>query len=94
VKVSQLLQAKEEFVGGKQEALAKVLTCLKEIASFYPKHIEKEDKHFFLPCMDYFTETERDRMLEDEMDFDKGFIHKIYKEKTQQVRLALSSQLT
>jgi hypothetical protein len=33
-------------------------------------------------------------MLEDEMDFDKGFIHKIYKEKTQQVRLALSSQLT
>ena len=43
--------------------------------------------------MDYFTESERDRMLEDEMDFDKGFIHKIYKEKTQQVKLALSSQL-
>jgi hypothetical protein len=43
--------------------------------------------------MDYFTETERDRMLEEEMEFDKGFIHKIYKEKTQQVRLALSSQL-
>ena len=93
VKVSQLLQAKGEFVGGKQEALAKVLTCLKEIAIFYPKHIEKEDKHFFLPCMDYFSETERDRMLEEEMDFDKGFIHKIYKEKTQQVKLALGSQL-
>ena len=83
VKVSQLLQAKGEFVGGKQEALAKVLSCLNEIAGFYPKHIEKKDKHFFLPCMDYFTETERDRMLEEEMDFDKGFIHKIYKEKTQ-----------
>ena len=93
VKVSQLLQAKEEFVGGKQEALTNILACLKEIASFYPKHIEKEDKHFFLPCMDYFTESERDRMLEEEMDFDREFIHRIYKEKTLQVKSTLDSQL-
>jgi hemerythrin-like domain-containing protein len=93
VKVSQLLQAKEEFVGGKQEALTNILVCLKEIASFYPKHIEKEDKHFFLPCMDYFTESERDRMLEEETDFDKEFIHKIYKEKTLQMKRTLDSQL-
>jgi hemerythrin-like domain-containing protein len=92
VKVSQLLQAKGEFVGGKQEALATVLSCLKEIASFYPKHIEKEDKHFFLPCMDYFSESERDSILEEEMDFDKEFIHKIYKEKIQQVKLSLDNQ--
>jgi hemerythrin-like domain-containing protein len=92
MKVSQLLQAKEEFVGGKQEALSTVLACMKEIAGFYPKHIEKEDKHFFLPSMDYFTQLERDRMLEEEMDFDKGFIHKIYKEKTIHIKLKLDSQ--
>jgi hemerythrin-like domain-containing protein len=93
VKVSQLLQANEEYVEGKPEALGKVLACLKEIADFYPIHIEKEDKHFFLPCMDYFTESERDRMLEEEMDFDKGFIHKIYKEKTIQVKHALETKI-
>jgi hemerythrin-like domain-containing protein len=93
VKVGQLMKAKEDFLGGKKEALAEVLTCLKDISVFYPKHIEKEDKYFFLPCMDYFTESERDRMLEEEMDFDKGFIHKIYKEKTIQVKLKLDSQL-
>ena len=24
---------------------------------FYPAHIEKGDKHFFYPCMDYFTKA-------------------------------------
>jgi hemerythrin-like domain-containing protein len=91
-KVSQLVQAKDEFLGGKQEALITVLDCMKEISGFYPKHIEKEDKHFFLPCMDYFSDSERDRMLEEEMEFDKGFIHKIYKEKTHQVKLILDSK--
>lgn len=91
-KVSELLKAKEEFLGGNKGALSEIIACLKEIATFYPKHIEKEDKHFFLPCMDYFSESERDRILEEEMDFDKEFIHKIYKEKIQQVKLSLDNQ--
>lgn len=93
-KVSLLLQAKDEFVEGRKEALSTVVECLKEIADFYPKHIEKEDKHFFLPSMDYLSDSERDRMLEEEMDFDKEFIHKVYKEKTQQVKHALENQIT
>lgn len=93
-KVSQLLKAKSEFLEGKHNALSEVIVCLREIAVFYPKHIEKEDKHFFLPCMDYFSGSERDRMLEEEMDFDKAFIHKIYKEKTLQVKLKLDNGLT
>ncbi len=94
LKSCQLLKAKNEFLGGTQVALLEIVACLKEIAAFYPKHIEKEDKHFFLPCMDYFSESEKDRMLEEEMDFDKGFIHKIYKEKTLQVKLKLDKGLT
>lgn len=93
IKVGQLMKAKEEFLGGKKEALSDVLTCLKDISAFYPKHIAKEDRHFFLPCMDYFTETEKDRMLEEEMDFDKGFIHKVYKEKSIQVKHTLEKMI-
>ena len=29
------------------------------MTDFYPKHIEKEDKRFFLPCMNYFTQEEK-----------------------------------
>jgi hypothetical protein len=32
-------------------------------------------------------------MLEEEMDFDKGFIHRIYEEKTIQVKHALETKI-
>ena len=85
VKVSQLLQAKGEFVGGKQEALAKVLSCLKEIAGFYPKHIEKEDKHFFIPVMDYFSTAEQQAMLDRFWEFDRALIHERYRKVVEEL---------
>lgn len=51
------------------------------ITDFYPKHIEKEDKHFFLPCMGYFTPEEKESMLNEGWEYDKNLIHEIYKEK-------------
>ena len=59
---------------------------------FYPKHIEKEDKHFFLPCMDYFTAQEKDNILSEEWEFDKGFIHEVYKEKVKKAESFLSGR--
>ena len=94
MKLGRLVEAKGEFLRGKQEALSDVVTCLQDFAAFYPQHIEKEDKHFFLPCMAYFTESERDRMLKEEVEFDKEFIHKMYEEKIQDVRLILGGQLS
>ena len=51
----------------------------KELIDFYPKHIRKEDKHFFLPCMDYFTAKEKEKMLEEFLEFDRKLIHEKYK---------------
>ena len=53
---------------------------LRELVIFYPKHIEKEDRHFFLPCMNYFTDEQKDHMLREEWEFDKDFIHEKYKD--------------
>jgi hemerythrin-like domain-containing protein len=52
---------------------------LKDLIDFYPEHIKKEDKEFFLPCMDYFSDKEKEKMLEEFRDFDRKLIHEKYK---------------
>ena len=53
--VRKLVEAKDLYVNGYADALPHIARELKELVEFYPKHIEKEDKHFFFPCLDYFT---------------------------------------
>ena len=77
--VGQLVKAKEEYLRGESEAVSRIIGCLRFLVEFYPKHIEKEDRHFFLPCMGYFTKEEKDAMLKEEMDFDRNFVHVRYK---------------
>lgn len=86
--VGMLKDAKTRFVQGDRNALMDVEALLKELAKFYPKHIEKEDKHFFYPCMKYFAKPELDAMLQSFWEFDRNMIHEKYekivadKEKT------------
>jgi hypothetical protein len=35
---------------------------LKTLTGFYPEHIKKEDKVFFIPSMSYFTDKEKDEI--------------------------------
>ena len=76
--VGQLVDAKERYVQGDTEAFSKILEILKELSDFYPKHIFKEDKQFFYPCMEYFSKEEKDRMLEEFWEFDRQLIHERY----------------
>lgn len=79
--VADLAEAKGKYVQGDKHALTTILDSLRYMTDFYPKHIEKEDKHFFLPCMNYFSSEEKEAMLKEEWEFDKNLIHQIYKEK-------------
>ncbi len=78
-RVRKLVEAKDLYVNGYAEALPHIAKELKELVDFYPKHIEKEDKHFFFPCLDYFTEAEQDRMLREFRAFDQNMIHEKYR---------------
>lgn len=77
--VSDLVKAKEEYLRGNEGAVSQVMGCLRFLVEFYPVHIEKEDRHFFLPCMNYFTPDEKDEMLSEEYEFDRNFIHYRYR---------------
>ena len=51
---------------------------MRTLADFYPKHVEKEDKCFFIPVMDHFTAKERDAMCLEFHDFDSRIVHEKY----------------
>lgn len=74
-----LMRAKEDFLLGEEGALEKLLENLGKLVEFYPRHIAKEDKHFFLPCMEYFSDTEKAEMLQAMSDFDRQMIHAKYR---------------
>ena len=75
--VGKLVEAKERYLKGENTA-PEVIAYLKELAQFYPVHIQKEDKRFFFPCMEYFSKEEKDKMLDEFYEFDRKMIHEKY----------------
>jgi len=75
-----LLKAKELYQQGDMEALSTIVHRMRFIVDFYPKHIEKEDKNFFIPVMKYFTGSEKNAMLQEGYGFDRQLIHEKYKD--------------
>lgn len=82
--VGELVAAKDKYVQGNRDALKDITVKLGTLSEFYPKHIEKEDKHFFFPILDYFTKQEQDAMLQEFWEFDRKLIHEKYKKLVDQ----------
>ena len=88
--IMKLAAANTRFARGDRDALKDMTYELEKLVTFYPIHIEKEDKEFFLPVMKYFSVQEQNAMLDEFRKFDQSMIHEKYKkmveeeEKTQQ----------
>jgi hemerythrin-like domain-containing protein len=82
--VKELIEYNKSYEHGNTDVLPNIVHTLDLVTSFYPSHIEKEDKHFFLPSMEYFSREEQDHMLEAFNEFDRKLIHQLYKEKVLQ----------
>jgi len=76
-----LVEAAQNYIDGDKKGLSVISDSLRALVEFYPKHIEKEDKHFFIPVMGYFSQDEQNCMLKEGNDFDQKLIHEKY-EKT------------
>jgi hemerythrin-like domain-containing protein len=76
--VSNLVEAKTKYLSGKAESLRDITKYLSDLIDFYPAHIEKEDKHFFFPILEYFSKEEQDDMLAEFWEFDRKLIHEKY----------------
>ncbi len=79
--VIELAEAKARFLEGSRESLPLMIDKMRFLVALYAIHIDKEDKHFFLPCMGYFSQEEKDAMLAAEYEYDRNLIHQLYREK-------------
>jgi hemerythrin-like domain-containing protein len=68
-----------------QTAKKDITGFIQELVKLYTTHIEKEDKHFFIPSMKYFTEEEQSRMSGEFNEFDRLMIHKEYNRKVEKL---------
>lgn len=76
--VRALLAVNERYAKGDLESLEDLKRGLATLIDFYPRHIEKEDKHFFFPTQEYFGKAEQDAMLQEFVEFDAKMIHEKY----------------
>ncbi|MFA5079175.1 MAG: hemerythrin domain-containing protein [Dehalococcoidia bacterium] len=83
--VAQLVNAREIYLTGSSKSFTDILDLLKKLTGFYPVHIEKEDKHFFYPCLEYFSKQEQDAMLDEFWEFDRKLIHEKYQRTVEEL---------
>jgi hemerythrin-like domain-containing protein len=75
---ANLVSARDNYVRGSGQALKEIVRSIQELTALYPGHIEKEDKRFFYPCMEYFSREEQDNMLRNFYEFDQKMVHEKY----------------
>jgi hemerythrin-like domain-containing protein len=75
---ASLVAAKVKYLQGDKEELVRIIDLARQLGNFYPRHIEKEDKHFFYPCQEYFSKDEQEKMLAEFWEFDRKMIHEKY----------------
>jgi len=74
-----LAEANDRYRSGDTAAISDIESCVRDLTEFYPVHIEKEDRHFFKPCLEYFTDAEKQAMLAEFDEFDRALIHEKYR---------------
>lgn len=70
--------AKDRYLRGDAKAINEIIASMEFLVDFYPKHIEKEDKHYFIPAMNYFSKDEQETLLREGREFDRKMIHRKY----------------
>lgn len=75
----ELVEANIQYRSGEKSALAVIVSKLKKLVNFYPKHIEKEDKIFFPAYMKCLSDEEDQLILKEFYEFDREMIHEKYR---------------
>ena len=85
----KLVEANQRYRNGDGDALKEIAAGLRILVDFYPEHIAKEDRAFFVTTRRYFSEEEEQGMLEAFREFDRNMIHEKYTSVAEQLeRLA------
>jgi hemerythrin-like domain-containing protein len=92
--VKSLTEANQKYQQGETAALSMIADGLRSLVKFYPSHIKKEDKNFFIPIMDYFSPEEKHAMIREGYELDSRLIHQEYENLVKAFDLAPSTDVT
>ncbi|MCX5846785.1 MAG: hemerythrin domain-containing protein [Deltaproteobacteria bacterium] len=84
--MAKLAEANKKYVKGNADAGNDIINYMETLTILYRKHIELEDKHFFIPSLGYFTKDEMNTMLNDMWEYDRNMIHIKYREVVGQAK--------
>jgi len=79
-KVDIIASINKEIDKVSNKQLDYITKSIEEMLELYPSHMEKEDKHFFYPCLGYLSQSEQDDMLVTFHEFDSKVIHGKYQD--------------
>jgi hemerythrin-like domain-containing protein len=77
--VTRIANAGQQYVKDGSDNVDDIKRSLNDLVHLYPAHIEKEDKHFFYPILEYFSSKEQNDMLTEFWEFDRNMIHERYR---------------
>lgn len=77
---ADLETAAERWEDGEEAACDDIIEAMQGIADLYPDHIATEDRNFFIPVMEYFSDDEKEEMMEKMWDFDHELFTALYTE--------------
>jgi len=75
----ELVDANNRYRNGDEKSLQIIATRLQALVTFYPDHIQKEDKVFFPAATRHLSAEEQQTMLEAFWEFDRKMIHEKYR---------------
>lgn len=75
----ELVEANNRYRNGDDASLQVIASRLQTLVTFYPEHIEKEDKVFFPAATRHLSVAEQKAMLEAFWTFDRKMIHEKYR---------------
>lgn len=89
-----LAEARDRYAAGRRETFTEILNSMRKLTEFYPKHIDKEDNHFFVPAMGYFDAEEQGNMLQEFWEYDRTLIHMKYKKVVEGLQARTSGKIS
>jgi hemerythrin-like domain-containing protein len=82
--IRMLEGGRERSLNNSPGAAQEIGETIEKIRLLYTKHIETEEKHFFYPAMDYFSEEEQTQMVQDMLSYDQKFDKEKYESMAKQ----------
>ena len=78
-----VIEKLEKIVRYREQAhvtVEEIVRYMELLLKWYPAHVEKEDRRFFLQSMKYLSDKEQAAMLEELREFDRNFTQERYGE--------------